>query len=319
MGENLHGMWFTEDAYVDFDSSNVIFPDSKRKPISIKGNISFKLLRKFAVNAGHRITADALIEYAWGINARIDIGDANYDNNLHNQISKIRRLIGDVKLTPKSYKYIQTISGDKLTYIFRPPAQKKAPVYNINQDILEIDENKTFSAERKEIQENLIYGIKVLTDTFVKQMTAYINKDKNCPHGGATFGEMGKYIYEFQLESSLAVIESMLDLLLLENLNESEKKNISDIYMKIGTFYGGMASVSGGEKSMELKKISIHKISISARLGNPTAMQNLGFFFLRGIGVEKSLEIAKYWYQKAIDLGNKPAEYQMKLYFPSGD
>ena len=45
----------------------------------------------------------------------------------------------------------------------------------------------------------------------------------------------------------------------------------------------------------------------AAKLGDPAAMSNLGYFYDRGIGVKKNRAAAMSWYRKACERGNPGA------------
>lgn len=290
----MNGMWFTDDAYVDFDRVMIIFKNGETYKIT--GNNGFKLLTFLSKNSGH-ISSEQMIEAIWP-------DSCNYTSvNLNHEINNIRNWFNDRSILP-----YERGSRD---YVFTPPTQKEPPKVKSEETAKSLVSSVSeHSVEDDVIQKQLIYGINTAIEVMNQQMMSAIGHES----GGAYEHEIGEYIYDLGLDKSISVYEGMMDLLKLDKLTDEEKGSVGNIYMRIASYYCAMSKV---KKDSSLNAIAWQKLNIAANLGNSTAMQNIAFAFYNGdMGVSKSENDAREWYKKAIAAGCKAAAFQFSKYFP---
>lgn len=293
----MKGMWFSNSAYIDFGKVEVIYSDGTAVPIT--GNNSFRLLLAFAEHPGEQMTRRELVKSIWDQDYDYS---SSWDNSITRVISDTRKLIND-----KDRHYVITIGSD---YKFSPPDKTEPPVRKITAASSAANIDPDIQLGSRYIQSQLIFGIRILIDSMDKQMQDHIAPNET----GKTFKEMGDYLYRLNLESSLHVIESLMDMILLDQLTEEERENVISIYIRICNYYHSLGLV---KKSKALMMIAWQKLHIIAGLGSATAMHNIAFYYYKGgMGIKKSLDDARIWYKKAIKAGSKASEYQFKMYFP---
>lgn len=291
----MNSMWFTDDAYVDFDRVRIVFKNGEIK--EIRGSNGFKLLAFLSENAGRHFSKDDMINSIWS-------DDFGYTpNNLHQALKDIRNWLNNRGI-PQYYRG----SND---YVFTAPPQKAPPKVPIDESAgSSVSTSPESLVGDRTIQEQLIYSINTTIEMMYKQMMSAIG-DKN---GGAYESKIGKYIYSLGLDKSISVYEGMMDLLKTEDLSNEENKLVGKIYMRIAGLYRAMGLV---KKDSDLNRNAWQVMHLAADFGDPVAMQNIAIAFYNGnMGISKSENDARIWYKKAIAAGCKPAEFQFSKYFP---
>lgn len=93
----------------------------------------------------------------------------------------------------------------------------------------------------------------------------------------------------------------------MNTLFEEKKQEMFEIYNKAIKYYHE-------KKYIEATKY----LKLAAELGLDSAQSDLGYFYERGLGVERNILSAKYWYEKAAEQGLAEAEYCLGWLYEKG-
>lgn len=91
------------------------------------------------------------------------------------------------------------------------------------------------------------------------------------------------------------------------NENPTERENIV-----LGIRLFNLSIIEYKKNNINSNKISFEYLCKAASLGHSMAQNNLGVWYELGIGTSKNIELAKEWYVKSANNGNKKAKESLK-------